>query len=310
MSEIRPLHIRLLDVTVILVFLGLMRHKKTTIVAEELGVTQPAISHALKRLRTIYDDPLFLRVPHGLEPTAVARELEPLLQGALETLAESLRRPKEFVPAQYAHALRIAGCDFFLEKVLPKLLAKSFEFEIEMPIRTMRLANERMLAALDNDTADLVIGYFSELPDQYRREKLFADKCRLVGRIGHPAVEADATIEFISSHSFIAVTGASSCEQILDDAFAKAGLARDRRAAAPLVQPVFSALRSSDLLAAAPMRIAEAFGPGYGLQSRSLPIETNELEAVAAWHGKNEGNPLIAWLMTIVRSAFEQTNHT
>ncbi|MEM8495322.1 MAG: LysR family transcriptional regulator, partial [Planctomycetota bacterium] len=58
-----------------MIFLGIMRHRQATAVAHEMGLTQPAVSHALKRLRALYDDPLFLRRAHGLEPTALARDL-------------------------------------------------------------------------------------------------------------------------------------------------------------------------------------------------------------------------------------------
>ena len=294
-----------MDVTVILVFLGLMKHGKTTLVAEDLGVTQPAISHALKRLRTIYNDPLFFRVPHGLEPTAVAKDLEPLFQDALETLAKSLQGPKEFDPASYAHPLRIAGCEFLLGKILPKLLAKSSEFGSEAPIRAMRLPNDLPLAELDNDSADLAVGYFSGLPEKYLRERLFADECCLVAGARHPVFEADATPEFLAGQSYVKIEGASSCDQVLDNALSERGLYRDSRASAPLVHPAFAALRSGDFLAAVPMRVAEEFGSSYGLSFRTLPFKTDEVAASAVWHAKNEKSPLIEWLMPLVRSAID-----
>ena len=74
MTDISQVNLRLIDTTVLLIFLGLMRHRKATDVAREMGLTQPAVSHALKRLRTLYEDPLFLRRAHGLEPTSLAQE--------------------------------------------------------------------------------------------------------------------------------------------------------------------------------------------------------------------------------------------
>ncbi|MCY4459058.1 MAG: LysR family transcriptional regulator [Albidovulum sp.] len=305
MQEIRPLHIRLLDVTVILVFLGLMRNRKTTIVAEELGVTQPAISHALKRLRTIYRDPLFIRVPHGLEPTSVAKELEPLLQSALDTLAKSLREPGAFDPSSSSEPLRIAGCDFVLGEVLPKFLAETSDLASEMPIRAIRLSSETDLAELDDDSADLALGYFCDRPEQYFCETLFADECCLIAEPRHPALASDASPEFIAGQPFIAVGGTSLCDRILDEALSGLGLRRHCRASAPLVHPVASALASSECLAAVPMRIAETLKSRYGLGYRKLPFESNEANAIAAWHARNEKNPMIAWVLPHIRASFE-----
>ena len=70
MKDINDINIRLVDSTILLVFLATMRHRKTTAVASEMRLTQPAVSHALKRLRNLFDDPLFLRRSHGLEPVS------------------------------------------------------------------------------------------------------------------------------------------------------------------------------------------------------------------------------------------------
>ena len=89
MSDINEIDLRLVDTTILLVFLGAMRHRQATAVAREMGLTQPAVSHALKRLRNLYGDPLFLRRAHGLEPTSVAHELEPKVRRIVRLLSET-----------------------------------------------------------------------------------------------------------------------------------------------------------------------------------------------------------------------------
>ena len=98
MSDINQIDLRLVDTTILLVFLGAMRHRKATLVAEEMGLTQPAVSHALKRLRNLYNDPLFLRRAHGLEPTALALELEPKIREIVRKISETLAGPDAFDP--------------------------------------------------------------------------------------------------------------------------------------------------------------------------------------------------------------------
>ncbi len=91
MRDINEIDIRLVDTTILMVFLSAMRNRKATAVAKEMGLTQPAVSHALNRLRVIFDDRLFLRRAHGLEPTALAHELEPKVRKIVSLISETLK---------------------------------------------------------------------------------------------------------------------------------------------------------------------------------------------------------------------------
>ena len=94
MTGFRDSELRRLDLTLLLVFLGLLKHRKGTLVAAELGLTQSAISQALRRLRDIFGDELFLRRPHGMEPTALALALEgPVRALSLIHISEPTRPP-------------------------------------------------------------------------------------------------------------------------------------------------------------------------------------------------------------------------
>lgn len=106
MSELSISELRRLDLTLLLVFLGLLRHRKALDVAAELGLTQSAISQSLRRLRDIFDDELFLRRPHGMEPTATALALEAPVAAAVYALrghwwlrGASIRQPRQVLSA-------------------------------------------------------------------------------------------------------------------------------------------------------------------------------------------------------------------
>ena len=99
MADFSNTELRRLDLTLLLVFLGLLRLRKAAGVAAELGLTQSAVSQALRRLRAIFGDDLFLRRPHGMEPTAVALALEPAVRGAVEALRGALGSARAFDPA-------------------------------------------------------------------------------------------------------------------------------------------------------------------------------------------------------------------
>ena len=100
MSDIDVNNIRRLDGGLLLVFRGLLRRRQTTAVALELGLSQSAVSHALTRLRDLFEDPLFIRRPHGLEPTRRALELAPRVDALIDLARETLEREGIFDPAR------------------------------------------------------------------------------------------------------------------------------------------------------------------------------------------------------------------
>src|SRR6476659_6042858 len=111
MSDISDDKIKRLDGSLLLVFLELVRHGRTTVVAERLGLTQSAISHALARLRDLFSDPLFVRRANGLAPTQHALELAPKLEEILRLTRDSLGLAERFDPATSARHFRLGAAD-------------------------------------------------------------------------------------------------------------------------------------------------------------------------------------------------------
>ena len=112
MTEIDYVQLRRLDITQLIVFAGLLRHRKMGIVAEKMGLTQSAISHALARLRDTFGDELFLRTQSGVEPTAHALEMESAVNEILRLSSEVLGANRSFDPSTDNRTIRIAGLDF------------------------------------------------------------------------------------------------------------------------------------------------------------------------------------------------------
>lgn len=124
MSDLSISQLRRLDLTLLLVFLGLVRHRKAADVALKLGLTQSAISQAVKRLRDIFQDDLFLRRPHGMEPTATALALEEPVRRAVEALRGALGAARAFDPMQAEGVVRIAALDAEQAVLIPPLAAR------------------------------------------------------------------------------------------------------------------------------------------------------------------------------------------
>src|SRR5262245_13230224 len=124
MSNISDTKLRRLDLTLLLVLDGALRHGKLTRVAKELGLTQPAISHALGRLRDILGDPLFVRHAAGVQPTPRALALAEPVARAIAILRDTLHQGQRFDPANAVREFRIAALDFAVALLTPDFLAR------------------------------------------------------------------------------------------------------------------------------------------------------------------------------------------
>jgi hypothetical protein len=117
MTEFDNAKLRRLDLTALLVFEAVLRTRKAADVAREIGVTPSSVSHALARLRDVFGDPLFIRRPHGLDPTFVARALEPQITAALDALRGAIAAPNAFDSRTSRHVVRMSGGDYELAKI-------------------------------------------------------------------------------------------------------------------------------------------------------------------------------------------------
>lgn len=164
MADLSRSELRRLDLTLLLVLLGLVRHRRATLVAAELGLTPAAVSQALRRLRDIFGDALFLRRPHGLEPTATALALEAPVTAAVDALRGALGTTRAFDPATADGILRLAALDAEQAVLLPPL------------------GRRAAVEALRDGRVDLALGFLWERPDTIVAETLYEEGFLVAGR--------------------------------------------------------------------------------------------------------------------------------
>ena len=246
MRDINEIDLRLVDTTILMVFLGIMRHGQATAVAREMGLTQPAVSHALKRLRALYDDPLFLRRAHGLEPTALARELEPKIRRIVRLISETLHDQTEFDPKETAIDLKIGAFDYELSTIIPDLIADLRDINSKIGIHTYPLSNRDALGALIAGQIDMAIGYFdfpARNTDAFVSDPLFTEQYVLAGRKGHPLLTKQASLEELAAADHLQVLPSGPVRDMIDHALQRHGL---RRNVQTIVPSLFAALSILD----------------------------------------------------------------
>ena len=176
------------DLNLLRVFDTLYELRSVTRAASRLGLTQSAVSHALGRLRRAIDDPLFVRAPGGLQPTARAVEMAPGVREGLVQLRGALS-PTLFDPASAVRRFTIAAGSYFCVLLVPELIARVRELAPGVMVRIQPLGPD-LLSELDESSVDLALGAFTRIPSRLTSERLYREELVWIAAAGNPLARA------------------------------------------------------------------------------------------------------------------------
>ena len=306
-----PLNFRSLDLNLLRVFDTVMSEGSLTRAAAVLALTQPAVSHALRRLRDAVGEDLFVRTAHGVRPTAHAQTLWPQVRAAMGTLRQALA-PGDFDPRRDAVQLRIAMADATAALLAP-LLVNSIEREQALVnLRLLPLTTRDPRRLLEAGDADLAVGFFPEVvtsilaqgnDSHLRHQRLYATRYVCVMRRGHPLAERALTLDAFCEAHHLLVSFSGRPHGYVDQALAALG--RQRRIVLTVNQ-FFTAgrvVQQSDLLTVLPESFVGATGYGPKLVSRELPMTLNPVHVQMIWHLRHDADPAHRWLRDQMRTA-------
>jgi DNA-binding transcriptional LysR family regulator len=297
MNDIDQLNIRRLDGGLLLVFRGLLRRRQATAVAVELGLSQSAVSHALSRLRDLFDDPLFIRRPHGLEPTRRALELAPRIDALVDLASVALEREGKFDPARTTRRFTVAAPEFVTAQIGSALVrlfrrqAPNSSFIVES------LAQDAALDAIRRGEIDLALGRFGTLVPGVVSETLYEDHYCVVARRGHPSIKGKISYEEWLSMGHI--FAAASSEEPGDGT---SGVDIAFVAIVPRWLTALVMVSATDAIATCPMKLAQRQSKVLGLQVIAAPFLQNRI-TVSAVRREAASDPGVDWFLRQVRKA-------
>lgn len=296
--DIDEIELRRLDLTVLLVFINLIRLRKASDVADHMGLTQSSISHSIKRLRDAFGDPLFLRTPKGMEPTAVALGLEPKIRAVVETLSQAISNPVEFDPASTTDTLRIGAFDNEMATLVPRFLQIVRVEAPGMRVSILPLARRPAIDALEQGEIDLALGFAWNLPRGIRQAKLYDESYSVVMRQGYPLAGKQMTLEVYTGAEHLIVSPRGDHSGIVDEELEKLGLARRVIMAVPQFLPALAIVATTDLIATLPSRLVASQSERYQLLSFPPPVEIRQFTVSAMHHERNTNNPMHQWAIS------------
>lgn len=298
------MNFRTLDLNLLRVFDAVMAEGSLTRASAGLAMTQPAVSHALRRLREAVGQDLFVRVAHGVRPTPHAQAMWPQVRAALATLRQALA-PGHFDPRHDAVQMRLAMADATAALLAPALLVRIEQAQALMNLRMLPLTTRDPRRLVEGGEADLAVGFFPSLvtsiiaqgqDSHLRHARLFDTRYVCVMRQGHPLAERVLTLDDYASAHHLLVSFSGRAHGYVDEALAALG--RQRRIVLTVNQ-FFTAGRvvaQSNLLTVLPEGFVQATGNQAELVTRELPLTLGPVHVEMVWHLRHDTDPAHRWL--------------
>jgi DNA-binding transcriptional LysR family regulator len=313
-----------IDMNLLRVLDVLMQERKVAPAALRLGLSQPAVSNALARLRTALGDPLLTRSPQGMQPTAYALGVHAALGPALVAIGTSLEAKTTFDPLSSTWDARLAMTDIGEIVFLPPLLQHLRQAAPGLTLSTVRDAAGGLNAAMAEGAVDLALGWLPDVPQGFYQRRLFSQRYVCLMRRDHPLAQGKFTLRKFLSAEHVAVAA-------LGTGHAKADMRLQALSSAPLSAPLSASpqarsntrpkapskaralqrkvvvqvphflsvpylLATSDLIATVPQRLAQQACAHFGLVALEHPVAVPEFQVSMFWHKRVHQDAACQWL--------------
>ncbi len=294
--------LRGLDLNLLLALDALLEERHVTRAAERLGLSQPAVSNALGRLRDVFGDDLLVRGRAGMEPTPRALELAAPVRRLLRQAERLLESEAGFDPALCRRHFTVRMSDLLGHLVLPACIARIAAEAPSVAIDILHLPPAATLDALERDELDLALSMGLAHGASIRAQPLLPDHMVCVLRKGHPAAARLLTGERFLALRHVRVAISPTDSRFVDDVLAAEGKRRQVAMTLPHWLVVPEVLRATDLAAVMSSRLARAFvdRPGSGLVLRDVPFASSCFDWTLYWHARHDSNAAHAWLRRLV----------
>ncbi|MBP1845843.1 DNA-binding transcriptional LysR family regulator [Rhizobium petrolearium] len=283
-----------IDLKLLVIFDAMMAEGSVNRAAEKLGMSQPALSNALNRLRLLLNDRLFLRTADGMRPTPRALEIAGPIQAAMRQIEEALE-PTAFEPNDPDWTFSLAVSDHASVVMLPLLIEHIARVAPRVALKIQSRPNEELPALLDNNEIDLAVGVIPNLPRRFKHMALFEDKYLCMMRQAHPLAGQSITLdEFLAAEQLAVKPGTSDVSRA-DRFLAEAGL---KRRVATTVHQFLAApaiVSRSDLIVMVFEKMVPIFDPSR-FYFCPVPVPNMRVSATAVWSDVHTDLPAHKWL--------------
>jgi DNA-binding transcriptional LysR family regulator len=293
-----------IDLNLLVLFNQLLVERRVSKVAENLGITQPAVSNSLARLRKLLGDELFLRTPSGMEPTPYADQLAESVTQALGMIHGALNQRSTFDAATSTRSFTVGMTDIGEIYFLPALMERLRHEAPGVSVSTVRNTAVNLKDEMAAGKVDLAIGLLPQLKGGFFQRRLFRQRYVCLFRQGHHLDRKKISLADFSSAEHLVVVSAGTGHGKVDEQLKRSGIARDVRLTVPHFVGVGHILQSTDLVATVPERLAQRLVEPFKLAYVAHPAKLPDVAINVFWHAKFHKAPANQWLRALVFETF------
>jgi len=302
----KGIHLSRVDLNLFVVFDAIYTEGGITRASKQLSLTQPAVSHALGRLRDLFDDPLFVRQGKSMIATPLARVMIDPVRLSLQGFEGALKQVARFDPATARKHFTVGMRDVRELTVLPNLLRSITRSAPFIDVAIVRAERKQLETELAAGTLDVAIDVRLALSDQVRQQRINAERLIVVARQRHPKVRRELDLETYLSQEHILVSSRRRGFGVEDYELSRHGLKRRIRLRC---QHYFAACRvvsETDLILTMAERYARIVNRLFRNRLLPFPLEVPDYDAYLYWHVNADADPANRWLRNLLVGAFRE----
>ena len=293
------------DLNLLVAFDAILRERSITLAAQRIGLSQPAMSSALGRLRRTFNDQLFVRTSDGMQPTPYAQLLAPPIQRACELIADSLQVGADFDAATSTRTFTLYMTDIGEAVFLPRLLGALGTGAPRVSLRVLRSPARGAHDAMAAGEVDIAVGLFPNLKAGFFQQRLYRDEFVCVLRADQRPPCGELTPrQFAAMRHAVITTAGTGHEATVERAFAEQRLRRRVALTIPHFMAVPVIVAQTDLVVTVPRRLALAFAGYPNLRLLDSPIPIPPFEIKQHWHKRYHHDQANRWLRRLLAELF------
>ena len=293
-----------LDLNLLRVLVQVHSDRNVSQAAEHLGMSQPAVSSALKRLRETLGDRLFIPTARGMQATPLAEQMAPQIAAALAAIGQTMACKVSFEAATSHRRFAIAMTDIGEVHFLPPLMHTMRVKAPSVSIATVRQTAVDLRVEMEQGKVDLALGHLPDLTTDFHQRLLFEQRYVCLFRKGHPIENAPDPLEVYARAEHAQVLSVGTGHGRVDELIDKKGFSRRIRLRVPHFVALADVLESSDLMATVPEVFARRSARRFQLSYRAHPVELPTIEIRVFWHSKYHQDPANRWLREMIVELF------
>ena len=295
-----------LDLNLLRAFDAIATEGSVTVAGERIGLSQPAMSNALARLRQLFDDPLFVRTPRGMRPTPFAQQLAQPVREALRLIQGALQQHAGFDPRSSGNTFRFYMSDIGEMVFLPGLLERVKRDAPGIKIEVVRIPIKDVHTALEAGELDLAVGFLPGLTTGMLQQPLFREHYVCMLRADHPLIGAKVSAKQFREAAHVVVSYAGTGHQVIEETFLAEGLGERIAVRVPHFLVVPMILARTDLIVTVPSRVAAVFARLGNFKVLKLPLPMPSFEVRLHWHQRYNQDPANRWLRGVMAELYAE----